>query len=256
MIYIKDKNNLKKLIIKTFHINKVLFAEKTYIEDRVLYIRKDIKDQVLKDENIIDELKVNIIYPNNHDIFINSVLDVSPIATKVSGNIGEGVTHLLTGVVVMITGVEKCGFQPSNIGSSEGILSNQIKFDRRGTPSKKDIILHTDVTLMDGYARDRKGIIESHRVCDRIIQEIREYLKETNNNLCEEVHEYLEHKRNKKKKVLIIKQVSGLGCMYDTGIFPIEPAGFIGSKSIMDLGNMPVFLTPNQYRDGAIRAMS
>ncbi len=43
--------------------------------------------------------------------------------------------------------------------------------------------------------------------------------------------------------------------MYDTGMFPREPGGFIGCKSIIDMGNMPVIITPNEYRDGALRAM-
>ncbi len=96
----------------------------------------------------------------------------------------------------------------------------------------------------------------SHRACDKIIQEIREYLKNISGTLCDETHEYVDEINPERKKIVIIKQVSGLGCMYDTGVFPKEPAGFIGCKSIMDLGNMPMVLTPNQYRDGAIKAMS
>ena len=158
-------------------------------------------------------------------MFINSVLDIFPIASKVEGKIGEGITNVLTGVVVMITGVEIGGFQAANIGSSEGILKDQIKFNKNGTPAEDDIIIHVDVTLKNG-------------------------------TLCDETHEYVDKINPGRKKIVIIKQVSGLGCMYDTGVFPKEPAGFIGCKSIMDLGNMPMVLTPNQYRDGAIRAMS
>ncbi len=189
-------------------------------------------------------------------MFINSVLDIFPIATKVEGKIGEGITHILTGVVVMITGVEVGGFQAANIGSSEGILKDQIKFNKNGTPAEDDIIIHVDVTLKNGGARSREGIMASHRACDKIIQEIREYLKNISGILCDETHEYVDEINSGRKKIVIIKQVSGLGCMYDTGVFPKEPAGFLGCKSIMDLGNMPMVLTPNQYRDGAIRAMS
>jgi len=56
--------------------------------------------------------------------------------------------------------------------------------------------------------------------------------------------------------VLLVKIVSGLGCMYDTGLFPSEPAGYIGCRSIMDLGNMQVVVSPNEYRDGVIRSLS
>lgn len=43
--------------------------------------------------------------------------------------------------------------------------------------------------------------------------------------------------------------------MYDTLVFPLEPSGFKGGVSIIDMENMPVLLSPNEYRDGAIRAM-
>ena len=43
--------------------------------------------------------------------------------------------------------------------------------------------------------------------------------------------------------------------MYDTHLFPKEPSGVEGGKSIIDMGNMPVILTPNEYRDGIIRSM-
>ena len=59
----------------------------------------------------------------------------------------------------------------------------------------------------------------------------------------------------RKKRVLIIKQVAGQGAMYDTFLFAKEPSGVEGGKSIIDLGNMPVILTPNEYRDGIIRSM-
>ncbi|GAA0083216.1 proline reductase cluster protein PrdD [Clostridium sporogenes] len=252
----KDKKRLKSLIIKSFHINKVLFGENTKIEEGILYLRNNIELNDLEKENIIKDLKINIIYPNNHNMFINSVLDIFPIATKVEGKIGEGITHVLTGVVVMITGVEVGGFQAANIGSSEGILKDQIKFNKNGTPAEDDIIIHVDVTLKNGGARSREGIMASHRACDKIIQEIREYLKNISGILCDETHEYVDEINPERKKIVIIKQVSGLGCMYDTGVFSKEPAGFIGCKSIMDLGNMPMVLTPNQYRDGAIKAMS
>lgn len=43
--------------------------------------------------------------------------------------------------------------------------------------------------------------------------------------------------------------------MYDNLLFPTEPSGVEKGISIIDMQNMPVLLTPNEYRDGAIRAM-
>ncbi len=252
----EDEIKLRKLCMKTFYINQVLFGEKNKIDKDVLYINKAMEGEASKEDHRIESLKINIIPPANHDMFINSILDFSPIATKVIGEAGEGVTHALTGVAVMITGVETCGFQAANIGSSEGILKEQVQFGRRGTPSEKDIIIHVDVVLKDGEGRTRAGIMAAHKACDKIVQGIRDCLKDMNHTLPDEKHEYFDIIRPGRKKVVIIKQVSGLGCMYDTGVFPYEPGGFIGCRSIIDLGNMPLMLSSNEYRDGAIRAMS
>ena len=54
---------------------------------------------------------------------------------------------------------------------------------------------------------------------------------------------------------MIIRQVAGQGAMYDMYLFPDEPSGAIGGKSIIDMGNMPVVVTPNEYRDGILRSM-
>ena len=73
---------------------------------------------------------------------------------------------------------------------------------------------------------------------------------------CEhERHEYHDIVRPGKKRVLIVKQVAGQGAMYDTHLFGKEPSGVEGGRSIIDMGNMPVLVTPNEYRDGIIRSM-
>lgn len=68
---------------------------------------------------------------------------------------------------------DSSGFQPSNIGSSEGIMKEQVKLDQAGTPSKDDIILHIDFLFEQGEGRTAEGIIEAHRAADEIINEIR-----------------------------------------------------------------------------------
>ena len=58
------------------------------------------------------------------------------------------------------------------------------------------------------------------------------------------------------KKVLVIKEMIAHGAMLDTWIFPDQPCGVEGGKSLIDYGAMPVMLTPNEFRDGAIKAMN
>ena len=80
-------------------------------------------------------------------------------------------------------------------------------------------------------------------------------LRKLNGNNCTERHEYYDKIRPGKKKVVIIKQVAGQGAMYDTQLFSKEPSGFAAGRSIIDMGNVPVIVSPNEYRDGALRAM-
>lgn len=247
---------MRRLVIKTFHIRKIEFATKTFIENGILYIEKGIENNIKVDENLIKSIRLNIITPNNHDMFVNSIMDFSPIATKVLGRMGEGITHVLTGVNVMLTGVDEDGIQVAEFGSSEGILKEQVVFDRAGTPSQMDSLIHIDVTLRSGKGTSRPGPMAAHEACDKIIQEIRIYLKKLNGRLCDEKYEYLDKIKPGKKKVVIIKQVAGQGAMYDTGLFGKEPGGLLGGRSVIDMGNVPMILSPNEYRDGALRAMN
>lgn len=53
-------------------------------------------------------------------------MDILPISVKVLGNLGEGITHTITGAYVMITGVDEEGTQVAEFGSSEGILAERL----------------------------------------------------------------------------------------------------------------------------------
>ena len=43
--------------------------------------------------------------------------------------------------------------------------------------------------------------------------------------------------------------------MYDTQLFSHEPSAMEGGRSIIDMGNVPMIVSPNEYRDGALRCM-
>lgn len=250
----KEKE-LRRLVIKSFHISQVELSDKTDIKENTLYIKKSLVDEILKEESLIEDIKLNIIYPNDHDRWTNSIMDIIPISTKVLGNLGEGITHTLTGVYVMLTGVDSEGIQVAEFGSSEGNLREQLFLNRAGTPSDKDIIISFDVVLKAKEGHHRPGPTAAHRACDKMIQSIRDVLKKLNGKIYTEKHEFYDIIKPDKKKVVIIKQVAGQGAMYDTQLFAGEPSGFSKGRSIIDMGNVPIILTPNEYRDGAIRAM-
>lgn len=182
-------------------------------------------------------------------------MDIVPISTKVLGKLGEGITHTLTGVYVILTGVDVNGIQTAEFGSSEGILADKLYLGRAGTPSPDDYLISFDVTFKAGMGQERCGVTEAHKKCDEFIQKFRDQMKKFKGEECTERHEYHDIVRVGKKRVLIVKQVAGQGAMYDTHLFGNEPSGVEGGRSIIDMGNMPVLVTPNEYRDGIIRSM-
>ena len=211
--------------------------------------------QIKEEKSAIDKIEISIIKPEEHNRWTNSIMDIIPISTKVLGKLGEGITHTLTGVYVILTGVDVNGIQTSEFGSSEGVLSDRLYLGRAGTPSPEDFLISFDVTFKAGMGQERHGVTEAHKKCDEFIQEFREQMKKFKGEECTERHEYHDIVRLGKKRVLIIKQVAGQGAMYDTHLFGNEPSGVEGGRSIIDMGNMPVLVTPNEYRDGIIRSM-
>ena len=249
---IKD---LRRLVIKAYHMNEVEWGEHNDITvDGKMTVSKEMIEEFVESEPLIEKIDIQIIKPGEHDRWTNTMMDIIPISTKVLGKIGEGITHTITGVYVILTGVDVNGKQTHEFGSSEGNLKDMLYLNRAGTPGDNDVII-SFVTLAAGMGQERPGPTAAHRACDKFIQSYRDKLKKFKGDLCTERHEYHDIVRTGKKRVLIIKQVAGQGAMYDTHLFAKEPSGVEGGKSIIDMGNMPIILTPNEYRDGIIRSM-
>lgn len=251
-----EEKILRRLVIKSFHIDKVEIGNKFDLEKGILTIDSQLTNNIVKNEDLIEDIKVNIIKPGDYNREINTIMDIIPVSTKVLGDLGEGITHTLTGVFIMLTGADADGKQMHEFGSSEGILSEQMIFGRAGTPSKNDYIIHFDVTLKGGLPYERKLPLAAFRSCDNFIQNIRELLKEKDGRESSESHEFHDKIRTNSKKVVIVKQIAGQGAMYDNQLFSSEPSGLSGGISIIDIGNVPMIISPNEYRDGALRAMT
>lgn len=250
------EKDLRRLVIKAYHVTTVSAGgENRVTVDGQLQVNKEILSGLLTRAEYIERLDLQVIVPGEHDRFTNTIMDIIPISTKVLGKLGEGITHTLTGVYVILTGVDTAGKQTHEFGSSEGNLQEQLQLNRAGTPGDEDFIISFDVVFKAGMGQERRGVTEAHRLCDEFIQVFREQMKKFKGELCSERHEYHDVARPGKKKVVIIKQVAGQGAMYDTHLFGREPQGMAGGRSIIDLGNVPVVVTPNEYRDGVIRSM-
>lgn len=252
----KNEKILRRLVIKSFHVNKVEFGDKNTFVNNLLKIDKKITNKLVNNEELVKEIKIDIIKPKEHNIYVNTIMDVIPISTKVLGKLGEGITHTFTGVYVMLTGVDEDGRQMHEFGSSEGILKDQMAFGKAGTPSENDYIIHVDVLLKGGVPFDRKLPMAAFRACDFFIESLRTILKSLDGKNCSEVHEFFDKIKVNAKKVLIIKQIAGQGAMYDNMLFSSEPSGLSGGTSIIDVKNVPMIISPNEYRDGALRSMT
>lgn len=251
-----NDKEMRRLVIRAFHVDRVEFFDSTEYRDHVLRIDKNMTENLKIDPALFESVTINIIKPGDHDRHVNCIMDILPISTKVLGGLGEGITHTLTGVYVMLNGADRNGRQMSNFGSSDGILSEQLMLDRAGTPGRDDTIIQFDVVLKDDLEFSRKLPLAIHALCDEFIQAIRDRLKKLQPRNADESHEFYDVVRPEGKKVLIIKQIGGQGAMHDNQFFPNEPSGFEGGFSNIDMLNMPMILSPNEYRDGALRAMT
>lgn len=246
---------IRKLTRKNYRINEAKIGDKTSISKSILTVGNNITEVIVNREPKIKEMRIQIIKPREHHFFVNSNLDFMPIACKMLGKSGEGETAVLSGITAMLTGVEdESGFQPSNIGSSEGYLDYQVKYNQAGTPKSDDFILHIDIIFEKGEGRTAKGIQAAHRAADYVLEEIR------NNMISMPDTPYTREEFNDvvkpgRKKVILVKITSGLGNMYDTSIFPDQPGGYIGSRLLMSTKNTPVIISPCQCMDGVIHSL-
>jgi D-proline reductase (dithiol) PrdA len=102
---------------------------------------------------------------------------------------------------------------------------------------------------------ERRGPFAAHSAQDFIIQAIRDVLKKTAEPVHKEEIAQDVHKLGR-PRVVLVKEIMGQGAMHDNVICPTEPAGVAGGQKNVDLGNVPVMLTPNQARDGGIHALT
>lgn len=247
---------MRKLVRKHFKIEKVELAEETKIEGNTLYIRKDVCKDAISSEELVVDMKLDVITPDRYSEYSETIMDVQPIATKEEGDLGEGTTRVLDGVVVVVTGTDEDGVQIGEFGSSEGAMDRNIMWGRPGSPEKGETFIKTEVKIKAGKGMERPGPMSAHRATDVITQEIREALKKADESLVVDSQEFVQKRKPGRKKVVIIKEIMGQGAMHDNYILPTEPVGTIGAKANVDLGNVPVVTSPLQVLDGCIHALT
>ena len=252
-----EEKVVRSLTRKHFNITEVKRGPETKIEGTTLYIREGIEADVIADQELVKDFHLEIITPENYHTYSETIMDVQPIATKEGdADLGTGVTRVLDGVVMMLTGTDEDGVQIGEFGSSEGYLDENIMWGRPGCPDKGEIFIKGNIVIQEKTNMERRGPMAAHTAFDIITQEIREVMKELDESLVAETQELKQVRRPGKKKVVIVKEIMGQGAMHDNFILPVEPVGILGARANVDLGNVPVCVSPLEVLDGCIHALT
>lgn len=259
-IVIKEETKvIRTLTRKHYKIDKVVFGDKTSIDGTTLTLRNSeaICAEAIESEELVLDLKLDIVTPEDYNKYSEAVLDLQPIATKESGELGEGVTRVLDGVIMVLTGTDANGVQIGEFGSSEGAMDTTMMWGRPGAADFGEIFIKGEVTIKAGTNMERPGPLAAHKAFDYVTQEIREALKAVEDeSLVVDTQVFEQKRRTGKRKVVIIKEIMGQGAMHDNLILPVEPVGTLGARPNVDLGNVPVVLSPLEVLDGGIHALT
>lgn len=250
-----QKKVIRKLVKKHIRISDVEIGSQTTIENGKITINGDIVKRAIQEDKLCKSMELSVIRPENRHVYTETIMDVCPIATKVEGELGEGVTKVADGVVFMLTGVDEDGVQVHEFGSSEGYLDEKMYFGHPGCADENDIIIRCHAVIERLSGMTRPGPFAAHKCQDYIIQAVREELKKyegevVREEICEDV------RRQGNPRVVLVKEIMGQGAMHDNVICPGEPCGILGGQKNVDCGNVPIILTPNQVRDGSIHALT
>ncbi len=238
-------------------IEKVVFGDETKIEGTTLTIRqKGICEEAVATQAIVEAMELDIITPDRYGEYSDTIMDVQDIATKMEGDVGDGITRVLDGVVFLVTGTDHNGVQIGEFGSCEGEFDRNIMWGRPGAPDKGEIFIKTKVTIRAHANMERPGPLGAHCASDYIAQEIREAMKKADDSLVVKSEDIVHYRRPGKPKVVIVKEIMGQGAMHDNLLLPVEPVGTLGAKPNVDLGNLPIMFSPTEVLDGGVHALT
>lgn len=250
-----EKKVIRQLKKQHIKITDAEIGNKTSIENGKITIDSKLIKEALKEDKLVKNIKLDVIKPEERHIYTDTIMDICPIATKVEGELGEGITKICDGVVFMLTGVDEEGTQVHEFGSSEGYLDEKMYFGHPGCADENDVIIRCEAVIKKLSGMTRPGPLAAHKAQDHIIQAVRDELKEYDGEIVrEEICEDIRRKGN--PRIVLVKEIMGQGAMHDNVICPSEPCGVPGGRMNVDCGNVPIMLTPNQVRDGSIHALT
>ena len=249
---------VREMTRKHYKIDKVVLGDETKIEGTTLYVRKAAATEGAEAQKLVHSLELDVITPDNYHVYSETVMDIQPIATKEDdAELGEGVTRVLDGVVMMVTGITEEGVQVGEFGSSEGYIDENMMWGRPGAVDKGEIIIRAHAVIDNKKNMERPGPIAIHTAVDHVTQEIRNAMKkDLTDDMVVNSQTMKQVRRPGKKKIVIVKEIMGQGAMHDNFLFPTEPVGVLGAKPNVDLGNVPVAANALEVMDGCIHALT
>lgn len=253
----KEGKVIRSLTRKHFAITEVKRGPETKIEGTVLTIREGIEADVIANSDLVKDFHLEIVTPKEYHTYSETIMDVQPIATKEGdAKIGQGVTRVIDGAIMMLSGTDEGGVQIGEFGSSEGYMDENIMWGRPGCPDKGEIFIKGNIVVQEKTNMERRGPMAAHTAFDIVTQEIREALKKLEEDLVVDTEEFVQVRHPGQKKVVICKEIMGQGAMHDNFILPVEPCGILGARANVDLGNLPVCMSPLEVLDGCIHALT
>ena len=249
---------VREMTRKHYKIDKVILGDETKIEGTTLYVRKEAATEGADAQKLVHSLELDVITPDNYHVYSETVMDIQPIATKEEDSeLGEGVTRVLDGVVMVVTGITEEGVQVGEFGSSEGYIDENMMWGRPGAVDKGEIMIRAHAVIENKKNMERPGPIAVHTAVDHVTQEIRNAMKkDLTDEQVVETQTLKQVRRPGKKKIVIVKEIMGQGAMHDNFLFPTEPVGVLGAKPNVDLGNVPIAANPLEVMDGCIHALT
>ena len=249
---------VREMTRKHYKIDKVVLGDETKIEGTTLYVRKAAATEGAEAQALVHSLELDVITPDNYHVYSETVMDIQPIATKEDdAELGEGVTRVLDGVVMVVTGITEEGVQVGEFGSSEGYIDENMMWGRPGAVDKGEIMIRAHAVIDNKKNMERPGPIAIHTAVDHVTQEIRNAMKkDLTDEQVVDTQVLKQVRRPGKKKIVIVKEIMGQGAMHDNFLFPTEPVGVLGAKPNVDLGNVPVAANPLEVMDGCIHALT
>lgn len=251
----KEDKIIRTLVQKEYKVKEVKISDHTSFKDGILSIDQGLIEKAKACNPLVKSVEMDIITPDHHHVFTNTIMDIIPIAAKVQGKLGEGETAVINGAVFCLTGLDESGVQIHEFGSCEGYIDEKVAFGRPGCPDDQDIMIRVNVVIQEGTGMERRGPFAAHCACDVLIQAIRDVLKTTTEPVAsQEIHHDV--RKYGRPRVVLVKEIMGQGAMHDNILCPTEPAGVLGGQKNVDLGNVPVMLSPNEVLDGGIHALT